>query len=128
MALISIKDRKLLLAFSKNKQAWYLPGGKIDAGESSLEALVREIREELQVSLLPDDVTFYYHASVPALGEKGAIMEQDCFRCLRSIEPQASAEIGAIKYFDQASYLRETRKAHGALFAFEKLKTHGLVD
>ena len=39
-ALLIVQERKLLLAFSSRKQAWYLPGGKIDAGESTEEALV----------------------------------------------------------------------------------------
>lgn len=47
--LIVVKDNKLLLAFSNNKKAWYLPGGKIDAGETSVQALQREIKEELNL-------------------------------------------------------------------------------
>ena len=46
-----VKGDKLLLAYSKNKKAWYLPGGKIDDGESSLETLQREIFEELNIVL-----------------------------------------------------------------------------
>lgn len=56
--LITLKDKKLLLAFSKNKQAWYLPGGKIDAGESSEEALIREIHEELNLTLKAEELSF----------------------------------------------------------------------
>ena len=44
-----IKDKKLLLAFSKNKQCFYLPGGKIDTGETAKQALCREIGEELNI-------------------------------------------------------------------------------
>ncbi|HEY0432482.1 MAG TPA: NUDIX domain-containing protein [Chitinophagaceae bacterium] len=39
--LLHIKDRRLLLAFSTNKQCFYLPGGKLDAGETPATALVR---------------------------------------------------------------------------------------
>ena len=49
--LVVVKGDKLLLAYSKNKKAWYLPGGKIDDGESSLETLQREIFEELNIVL-----------------------------------------------------------------------------
>jgi len=40
--LVVVKDRKLLLAFSNNKKAFYLPGGKTDEGETTREALLRE--------------------------------------------------------------------------------------
>ncbi len=39
--LVSIKEDKLLLAYSNNRKAWYLPGGKIDAGEEALQSLRR---------------------------------------------------------------------------------------
>jgi len=35
--LIVIKDKQLLLAFSNNKQAFYLPGGKADPGETTVD-------------------------------------------------------------------------------------------
>ncbi|WP_454060536.1 NUDIX domain-containing protein [Elizabethkingia ursingii] len=56
--LITLKDKKLLLAFSKNKQAWYLPGGKIDTGKTSKEALIRELQEELNLHLKAEELNF----------------------------------------------------------------------
>lgn len=49
--LVSINGDKLLLAYSNNRKAWYLPGGKIDAGEEALQSLRREILEELNIVL-----------------------------------------------------------------------------
>ncbi len=54
--LVIVKNRKLLLAFSKNKKAWYLPGGKPDDGETTRHALVREIKEELNIDINTDDL------------------------------------------------------------------------
>ena len=79
--LIIVRHQALLLAYSNNKQAWYLPGGKIDAGETAKQALLREIREELALDLDAEQLHFYTHISAPAYGETPAVMmAQDCFR------------------------------------------------
>ena len=59
--LLIIRDRKLLLAYSKNKRCFYLPGGKVDNGETAIQALCREIKEELDVSLDSNDLEYYAH-------------------------------------------------------------------
>jgi len=78
--LIVIENNKLLLSYSRNKKAWYLPGGKIDAGETSVEAIQREIQEELNIKLDPSLLKLYCHITAPAYGENtNIIMEQDCY-------------------------------------------------
>lgn len=42
LAWIYIKDKKILSTRSKGKDAWYIPGGKRELGESDHEALFRE--------------------------------------------------------------------------------------
>lgn len=126
--LIVVKDRKLLLAFSNNKKAWYLPGGKIDAGETPVLALIREIEEELNIILEEKDLTFYSHISAPAFGEAGLQMEQDCYMYDLKAEPKASKEIGGLQYFDEETYRKEEHIVPGVITAFEKLRADGLVD
>ena len=127
--LIYIENKKLLLAFSKNKHCFYLPGGKIDEGETAAEALCREIAEELNIYLQVDDLEFYTHISAPAYGEKnGVIMEQDCFLAEKTEEPEASAEIGELRYFTLKEYLAEKNKAPGAVMVLELLKEDELID
>lgn len=127
--LLHIKDRKLLLAFSRNKQCFYLPGGKIDAGESAAQALCREIQEELNIPLAEMDLRYYTHITAPAYGEeKGIIMEQDCFLLEKEVSPRASSEIGELKYFTVTDYKKEPAIAPGALMILEQLKKAGLID
>lgn len=127
--LIYIENKKLLLAFSKNKQCFYLPGGKIDDGETAAEALCREIAEELNIYLQVDELEFYTHISAPAYGEKnGVMMEQDCFLADKTEEPEASSEIGELRYFTLNEYLAETNKAPGAVMVLELLKEDELID
>lgn len=127
--LLIIQNRKLLLAFSKNKQCFYLPGGKIDKDETATRALCREIEEELNIAVKETELSFYTHITAPAYGEQnGTIMEQDCFMFEKAVIPVASAEIGELKYFSLDEYRIETNKAPGAVMILEQLKRDGYID
>ena len=54
VAAIIVKEKKVFATqrgYGEFKDGWEFPGGKIELGESSEEALVREIREELDVDI-----------------------------------------------------------------------------
>ena len=127
--LLVIQHQKLLLAFSKNKNCYYLPGGKVHEGESPEEALCREIQEELNVTLNKADLKYYCHISAPAYGEvDGTMMEQECFFALKEIKPVAAAEIGSLHYFSLPEYLLQKNTAPGAIMILQKLKAEGYIN
>ena len=127
--LLIIENRKLLLAYSRNKQCFYLPGGKIDIGDTAAKALSREIAEEMSLAIEESELKYFTHITDPAYGEEnGIIMEQDCFLLERKITPQASAEIGELKYFSLGEYLLEHNRATGAVMILEQLKAAGYID
>lgn len=126
--LVVINDNKLLLAYSKNKNAWYLPGGKIDNGESSLEALKREILEELNFKLKLERLKYFCHITAPAYGESSnIIMEQDCFlyELNETIEP--ANEVGEVRFFDLEMYQSEPAQVSGVLKVFDQLTKEKLL-
>jgi len=59
IALVVIKDKKVLMARSKGKEHFYMPGGKRDTGESDVQCLVRECREELGIEVDPNSAFLY---------------------------------------------------------------------
>ena len=127
--LIAVKNRKLLLAFSKNKQAYYLPGGKVDADETAVKALIREVKEELNIILHENDLQFYCHITAAAFGEaNGLIMEQDCFMCELKEAPKPTAEISKVEYFDEATYKEQEHLVPGVMMAFEQLRKDKFID
>ena len=129
VGLLKIQNRRLLLAYSRNKKCFYLPGGKIDEGETAAMALCREIAEEMNITIDQVELEYHTHITAPAYGEEdGIIMEQDCFFLHRNVAPQASAEIGELKYFSLDDYLSETNRAPGAVMILERLQQEGLID
>lgn len=127
VGLVVLQHNQLLLAYSNSKQAWYLPGGKVDAGETALQALQREIAEELQVNLPNDTLHLYMHITAPAYGENDLLMEQDCFMCSIAAKWQPAAEVAAIRFFDLASYRKEPAQVPGVLMLFHQLHKDKLL-
>lgn len=128
VGLVVVKEGKLLLAYSNHKNAWYLPGGKVDDGESALQAIHREIQEELQLDLDDDKLKYYCHQSAHAYGEsENVVMEQECFLYDLTEEINVAHEIGGVRYFSPADYDKEKVQVVGVLQVFEKLRKDGFV-
>ena len=56
---IIVKDGKVLLNYIAKHECYEFPGGGIEPGESQLAALLREVREESGLTVLPDSVKEY---------------------------------------------------------------------
>ncbi|KJK48085.1 hypothetical protein UK23_18035 [Lentzea aerocolonigenes] len=103
VGLVHVEAGRLLVVRSRNKKAFYLPGGKIEAGESPADALRREVREELGISLEDPAVLKRYVA--PAYGEgEGAIVDMTCFTAQLLGVPQPTSEIAELTYVTRDEY------------------------
>ena len=99
LAWMHIKDRRILGARSRGKETFYIPGGKREPGESDEEALVREIREELSVAILPETVELVGVFKAQADGKPtGTMVRVTCYRGDFRGEIAAAAEIEEVAW------------------------------
>ena len=56
VAWVHLKNGRILCARPRGKDIFYIPGGKREGAETDLQTLLREIAEELAVTVLPDTV------------------------------------------------------------------------
>jgi 8-oxo-dGTP diphosphatase len=56
--LLENSSNELLIIKNNNKGYWSLPGGIVDPGETPRQAAIREVSEEVGITLIPDQVEF----------------------------------------------------------------------
>lgn len=80
LALILVRNRSQLVARSKGKQVYFTPGGKRETGESDIQALIRECKEELTVDLVPDSIQPFGVFEAEAFGKPpGTMLKMACY-------------------------------------------------
>jgi len=101
LAFIDIKDHKVLSTLSKGKDIWYIPGGKRDGNETDQEALIREVKEELTVDLIPKTIRHFGTFEAQAHGKpEGTVVRMTCYTAQFTGALQASAEVAEYRYVD----------------------------
>ncbi len=126
LAFIELRDRKILETKSYGKDAWYIPGGKRDAGESDEQALVREVKEELSVEIDPTTIIHYGTFEAQAHGKpEGTVVRMTCYTAKYEGNLTPSAEIEFIDWFDYSQ--REMTSPVDRLI-FDDLKEKNLID
>lgn len=126
LAWVYIKDRKALFVRSKGKDAFYNPGGKREAGESDEQALTREIKEELNVDLVPGTIKYLETFKAQAHGKpEGVMVEIKYYGADFTGELKPGAEIEEIGWLTSADGPKTS--ATGQL-SLAWLKKQGLID
>lgn len=100
LAFIEIKNGKILVTLSKGKDTWYIPGGKREEGETDKQALIREVREELLVDLVPETINKYGVFTAPAHGKpEGTLVRMSCYTASYRGTIMPSSKIAKVDYF-----------------------------
>jgi 8-oxo-dGTP diphosphatase len=126
---IIIKDRKMLVERSQGKPAFIGPGGRIEAGETAKQALVRELREEFQIRVAEPDLEHFGRFSAEAANHPGQQVYMETFLVKRW-----KGEIHPDGEIDEVMWLSSDLPdgvTLGSIFAHKvlpQLKQRGLID
>ena len=104
VAWVRVEHGRILCARPRGKDVFYIPGGKREDGESDLQVLLREIAEELTVTLLPGTVRHAgtYEAAEPGGLPGEVIVRMSCYTGDYAGTLAASSEIDEIAWFSYA--------------------------
>lgn len=126
IAFIHLKDQQILMALSKNNDTYYIPGGKRETGESDQETLIREIKEELGVEIIPNTIKYYGTFEAQAHGKTtGTMVKMTCYEAKFTGQILASSEIQDLAYY---TYAQKDLTGPVDQIIFEDLKKKNLLQ
>ncbi|MGI5502852.1 NUDIX hydrolase [Lentzea sp. CA-135723] len=127
VGLVHVEAGRLLVVRSRNKKAFYLPGGKIEPGESLVDAVRREVREELGVEIgAPAELKRYVSL---AYGEgEGAMVDMTCFTARLHGTPRPTGEIAELTYVTRDEYRAHAETAPAIHEVLADLVANGQVS
>lgn len=101
---------RLLLVRKRDTDVFMQPGGKFEPGETSQQALIRELREELGFELEPGDLEFVGRFEADAANEAGHRIDCDVHFTVLDTDGVVAAEIEERIWVDPAT-MHELRLA-----------------
>ncbi|MCE3200975.1 NUDIX domain-containing protein [Paenibacillus sonchi] len=126
VAWIVISDGRVLGARSKGKDTYYFPGGKRESGETDVQTLIREVKEELSVDILSGTVTPFGIFEAAAHGKaEGVQVKMACFTADYTGELTPASEIAEIAWL---AYEDRERVSAVSRMIFDQLHELKLLD
>lgn len=123
VAWLELSGGRILSTRSHGKDVFYLPGGKREPGESDVDTLVREVREELTVTIDPSSATHEGTFSAQAHGQAaGVLVRMTCYSAAYTGTLRAASEIAEVAWL---AYADRERVSPVDKVIFDHLRTAG---
>lgn len=111
---------------TRGRDTYYIPGGKREGRETDHQALIREIKEERSIDLVPEGLAFVGGFEAQAHGKtEGIIVRMTCYQGPYLGEIRPAAEI------EEVVWLRHRDKDRSSpvdRITFDWLRERDLID
>ncbi|WP_433794388.1 NUDIX hydrolase [Actinoplanes sp. CA-252034] len=125
-AWVHVRERRVLTVRADDSDAFYLPGGKPEPGETDAEAAAREVAEEVGLVVDPAALEPFVTIDAPAHNRPpGTRVRLVCFTGPAAGTPAAAAEIAELGWFTSAD---RPRCAPAIRLLLDELVKAGLID
>jgi 8-oxo-dGTP pyrophosphatase MutT (NUDIX family) len=120
IAYIRVENGKILSTRSKGRTKYYIAGGKRENNETDEETLIREIKEELNVSIISGTINYFgtFKAQADRHNE-GIIVKMTCYTAEYEGNLEPCSEIEEIKWLSYADR-EEVSEVDKVIFDFLK--------
>lgn len=127
IGLAVFKEKKILqVRTNKQEKVFYALGGKIEEGETDIECLKREVKEELGCDVEEFSLKFLKEFEDVAHGDQG-MLNMRLYEGKLIGEPKPSSEIVEFGYFDSSSN-KENLSVIAQRTIFPWLKENGYIN
>lgn len=109
VCLVVETESELLLVQARNRAKYYFPGGKIDDNETLTAALVRELEEELGLTVAEHELYYRNIVVGEAYPQPNTLTKLICFSTTKDIDWQniePASEITDVQWIKKADEIR----------------------
>ncbi len=126
VAGVIVKDGKVLAgerSYGSYEGFWEYPGGKVESGESKEDALIRELDEEMNLNVQPDQINYFdtFYHSYPDIDValhiyiiRCDVSNIDC-RVHHQFKWLDSSTINSVKWLESTYFINDELIAHNII-------------